>query len=59
MIVTKKSLSRRAVLRGMGTVVALPLLDAIVPALNAQVKTPARSVRSSTRSMRWKSPRAP
>jgi hypothetical protein len=45
MIVTKKSLSRRAVLRGMGTVVALPLLDAMVPALTAQVKTPARAVR--------------
>ena len=30
MIVTKKSLSRRTVLRGLGTVVALPLLDAMV-----------------------------
>ena len=33
MFVTKKSISRRTVLRGMGTVVALPLLDAMIPAL--------------------------
>ena len=45
MIVTKKAISRRMVLRGMGTAVALPLLDAMVPALTAQVKTPARAVR--------------
>ena len=45
MIVTKKAISRRTVLRGMGTAVALPLLDAMVPALTAQVKTPARAVR--------------
>jgi len=32
MFVTKKSLSRRTVLRGMGTAVALPLLDAMIPA---------------------------
>ncbi|MEP6962209.1 MAG: DUF1552 domain-containing protein [Acidobacteriota bacterium] len=30
--ITKKSLSRRTVLRGMGTAIALPLLDAMVPA---------------------------
>jgi uncharacterized protein DUF1552 len=45
MIVTRKALSRRTVLRGIGTVVALPLLDAMVPALTAQVKTPARAIR--------------
>ena len=45
MIAMKKALSRRTVLRGMGTAVALPLLDAMVPALTAQVKTPARAVR--------------
>jgi hypothetical protein len=33
MFVTKKSISRRTVLRGMGTAVALPLLDAMIPAL--------------------------
>ena len=45
MIVMKKAISRRTLLRGMGTAVALPLLDAMVPALTAQVKTPARAVR--------------
>ena len=45
MIAMKKAISRRTVLRGMGTAVALPLLDAMVPALTAQVKTPARAVR--------------
>jgi hypothetical protein len=45
MIVTKKAISRRTVLRGMGTAVALPLLDAMVPALTATQKTPARAVR--------------
>lgn len=42
MIVTKKALSRRTFLRGVGgTVVALPLLDAMIPALTAQADTPA------------------
>ena len=45
MIVTKKAMSRRTVLRGMGAVVALPLLDAMVPALTALQKTTARGVR--------------
>jgi hypothetical protein len=45
MICVKKALSRRTVLRGMGATVALPLLDAMVPALTAQVKTPAQGVR--------------
>ena len=31
MIITKMALPRRTFLRGMGTVVALPLLDAMVP----------------------------
>ena len=35
MIVTKKAISRRTVLRGLGTAVGLPLLDAMVPALTA------------------------
>src|SRR5437868_3860669 len=45
MIVTKKAISRRTVLRGLGTVVALPLLDAMVPALTAAANTPAKPVR--------------
>ncbi len=35
MIVTKKSLHRRTFLRGIGTTLALPFLDAMVPALRA------------------------
>jgi hypothetical protein len=35
MIITKKSLHRRTFLRGVGTTLALPLLDSMVPALNA------------------------
>ena len=45
MFVTKKAISRRTVLRGLGTVVALPLLDAMVPALTAAANTPAKAVR--------------
>ena len=33
MIITKKALSRRMLLRGAGTALALPLLDAMIPAL--------------------------
>src|SRR5215831_14580682 len=35
MIVTKKSLARRTFLRGLGTTLALPFLDAMVPAFGA------------------------
>lgn len=45
MIVTKKALPRRTFLRGVGTTLALPLLDAMVPPLTALSKTPARTVR--------------
>jgi hypothetical protein len=38
MIVTKKAVSRRAVLRGIGASVALPLLDAMIPAMAASPK---------------------
>jgi hypothetical protein len=41
MIVTKKALSRRTFLRGAGTALALPLLDAMIPAMTAQEQTPA------------------
>lgn len=41
MIITKKSISRREVLRGMGAALALPLLDAMAPALSAQSKVKA------------------
>ncbi|NDJ12080.1 MAG: DUF1552 domain-containing protein [Acidobacteriia bacterium] len=43
MIITGKSLSRRAVLRGLGATLALPLLDSMVPALSrAATKAPVR-----------------
>ena len=35
MIVTKMALPRRAVLRGIGATLALPFLDAMVPAMSA------------------------
>jgi hypothetical protein len=38
MFITKLSLPRRIFLRGMGTTLALPLLDAMIPALSAAVK---------------------
>src|SRR6478672_930776 len=45
MIIAKKSISRRTILRGIGTAVALPLLDAMVPAFTAAQNTPAKAVR--------------
>ncbi len=40
MFLTKKALPRRTFLRGMGVTVALPLLDAMVPAATALAQTP-------------------
>src|SRR5262249_15965391 len=40
-IVTKKALSRRTFLRGAGVALGLPLLDAMVPCLTAEARTPA------------------
>ena len=44
MIITKQSLPRRTVLRGMGSLVALPLLGAMVPALTATGRTAASPI---------------
>ena len=41
MFLTKKHLSRRTVLRGAGVTLALPLLEAMIPAATAQSKTAA------------------
>src|SRR5947208_14534871 len=41
MIITKKALSRRTFLRGTGTALALPLLDAMIPSMTAEAQTPA------------------
>ena len=45
MMITKTALPRRTFLRGTGAAVALPLLDAMAPALTAFAKTPAAPVR--------------
>jgi hypothetical protein len=45
MMLTKIALPRRTFLRGMGAAVALPLLDAMVPAATPLAKTPANPVR--------------
>jgi hypothetical protein len=45
MIITKIALPRRTFLRGVGATLALPLLDAMVPAMTAIAKTPARPAR--------------
>ena len=36
MVITKMALPRRTFLRGMGATLALPFLDAMVPALSAR-----------------------
>jgi Protein of unknown function (DUF1552) len=45
MVITKMHLSRRTLLRGLGATLALPLLDAMVPALTAAAKTAAAPIR--------------
>ena len=45
MIITKRVLPRRTFLRGLGVTLALPLLDAMVPALTATARTAAAPVR--------------
>jgi Protein of unknown function (DUF1552) len=42
MFVTKRSVSRRTVLKGVGATLALPFLDAMVPAATALAKTAAQ-----------------
>lgn len=45
MILTKTAIPRRTVLRGLGATLALPLLDAMVPAMTALAKTAAKPSR--------------
>src|SRR5213083_757862 len=45
MNLSKKSLPRRTLLRGVGATLALPLLDAMVPAATAMAATAAAPVR--------------
>jgi uncharacterized protein DUF1552 len=49
MLITKKHISRRTVLKGMGVTVALPVLDAMVPAATAFAKTEAAASASKVR----------
>ena len=44
MMITKMAMSRRTALRGIGTTLALPLLDGMVPALSALSTTAAKPV---------------
>ena len=43
--ITKKSIPRRTFLKGAGASLALPLLDAMIPAATAAINTPAAQVR--------------
>src|SRR3954464_12020174 len=45
MIIAKKALPRRTFLRGVGATLALPLLDAMIPAATALAATPAAPVK--------------
>ena len=45
MIITKMALPRRTFLRGLGATLALPLLDAMVPALTRRRRRRGRPVR--------------
>lgn len=45
MIIGKKAIPRRTILKGIGTSLALPFLDSMVPALTALARTDARIVR--------------
>ena len=44
MIVAKKALPRRTVIRGLGSMLALPLLDSMMPALSALQKTAGKPI---------------
>jgi hypothetical protein len=45
MFIPKMALPRRTFLRGMGVTIALPLLDAMIPAFSVLAKTPMRPVK--------------
>src|SRR5215475_14362511 len=44
MFITKKAIPRRTFLKGAQAALALPLLDAMIPAATAWAKTPAKPV---------------
>ena len=45
MFLTKKAIPRRTLLKSGGAALALPLLDAMIPAATAWAQTPAKPVR--------------
>ncbi len=47
MLIDRKALSRRTILRGVGTAIALPVLDAMVPAFAASTVPGGRPVRAA------------
>src|SRR5439155_8205604 len=49
MLITKKHISRRTVLKGMGVSVALPVLDAMIPASTVFAKTEVAASSSKVR----------
>ena len=49
MFLTAKHMSRRAALRGLGVTIALPFLDAMVPARSVFARTPAARIAGRTR----------
>src|SRR4051794_16649642 len=49
MIVTRKHLSRRTLLQGFGTALALPMLDAMVPALGRAASVAGSATAAPTR----------
>ena len=57
MFLTKKYLSRRAILRGAGVTLALPFLDAMVPAQTPISKTAANLQRHGWPVSRWSTAR--
>jgi hypothetical protein len=53
MFISQKHLSRRTALKGLGVTVALPFLEAMVPARTALAKTAATKIRLGWRRSRW------
>jgi hypothetical protein len=55
MIISKIALPRRTFLRGLGAAVALPVLDAMVPAMTVVAQTAAKSIAAAllTCTSRW------
>jgi uncharacterized protein DUF1552 len=49
MFLTRKHISRRTALRGLGVTISLPFLDAMVPARSVFAKTPAARIAGRTR----------